>query len=54
VRKRIFLIEGEDRTFLAVVTRRRLMNQVLAEWSEDEVLALFRLTRQYANSLQQK
>ncbi|MDU7246382.1 MAG: helix-turn-helix domain-containing protein [Klebsiella pneumoniae] len=33
--------------------RRRLMNQVLAQWPEDEVQALFRLTRKYADSLQQ-
>ena len=26
------------------VARRRLMNQVLAQWPEDEVQALFRLT----------
>ncbi|MDU1900642.1 MAG: MarR family winged helix-turn-helix transcriptional regulator [Klebsiella pneumoniae] len=32
--------------------RRRLMNQVLAQWPEDEVQALFRLTRKYADSLQ--
>jgi hypothetical protein len=35
------------------VARRRLMNQVLAQWPEDEVQALFRLTRKYADSLQQ-
>jgi DNA-binding MarR family transcriptional regulator len=36
------------------VARTRLMNQVLAEWSEEEVEALFRLTRKYADSLQRK
>ena len=34
--------------------RTRLMNEVLAGWSQDDVLALFRLTRKYADSLQQK
>lgn len=36
------------------VARTRLMNQVLAEWTEEEVEALFRLTRKYADSLQRK
>jgi DNA-binding MarR family transcriptional regulator len=36
------------------VARTRLMNQVLAEWAEEEVAALFRLTRKYADSLQRK
>ena len=36
------------------VARTRLMNQVLAEWAEEEVEALFRLTRKYADSLQRK
>ena len=36
------------------VARQRLMNQVLATWSPEEVEALFRLTRKYADSLQQK
>ncbi|MEZ7215310.1 MarR family winged helix-turn-helix transcriptional regulator [Klebsiella spallanzanii] len=36
------------------VTRTRLMNQVLAGWTHEDVMALFRLTRQYADSLQQK
>ena len=34
--------------------RTRLMNEVLAGWAQDDVLALFRLTRKYADSLQQK
>ncbi|QLN48482.1 MarR family winged helix-turn-helix transcriptional regulator [Klebsiella grimontii] len=34
--------------------RTRLMNEVLAGWSQDDVLALFHLTRKYADSLQQK
>lgn len=36
------------------VARTRLMNQVLAGWTHEDVMALFRLTRQYADSLQQK
>lgn len=36
------------------VARQKLMNQVLAAWSPEEVAALFRLTRKYADSLQQK
>lgn len=36
------------------VARTRLMNQVLARWTHEDVMALFRLTRQYADSLQQK
>ena len=36
------------------VARQKLMNQVLATWSPEEVEALFRLTRKYADSLQQK
>lgn len=36
------------------VARQKLMNQVLATWSPEEVAALFRLTRKYADSLQQK
>ncbi|WBW59395.1 MarR family winged helix-turn-helix transcriptional regulator [Klebsiella electrica] len=36
------------------VARTRLINQVLAEWAEEEVAALFRLTRKYADSLQRK
>ena len=36
------------------VARQRLMNQVLAAWSPEEVEALFRLTRKYADSLKQK
>lgn len=36
------------------VARTRLMNQVLAGWDETDVRALFRLTRQYADSLQRK
>ncbi|MDU4079923.1 MAG: MarR family winged helix-turn-helix transcriptional regulator [Klebsiella pneumoniae] len=42
-----------DRRISEVTARRRLMNQVLAQWPEDEVQALFRLTRKYADSLQQ-
>ena len=34
--------------------RQKLMNQVLANWSPDEVQALFTLTRKYADSLQQQ
>ena len=36
------------------VARQKLMNQVLATWSPEEVAALFHLTRKYADSLQQK
>lgn len=36
------------------VARTRLINQVLAEWAEEEIAALFRLTRKYADSLQRK
>ena len=36
------------------VARQKLMNQVLATWSPEEVATLFRLTRKYADSLQQK
>ncbi|BBV76892.1 MarR family transcriptional regulator [Raoultella planticola] len=36
------------------VARTRLINQVLAGWAEEEVAALFRLTRKYADSLQRK
>ncbi|HHG8772564.1 TPA: MarR family winged helix-turn-helix transcriptional regulator [Raoultella planticola] len=36
------------------VARTRLLNQVLATWEEEEVAALFRLTRKYADSLQRK
>ncbi|EMJ5848866.1 MarR family winged helix-turn-helix transcriptional regulator [Klebsiella aerogenes] len=51
----VMLSEKGQRMIDAIaVARRRLMNQVLAGWSEDEVLALFRLTRKYANSLQRK
>ncbi|HCD8029469.1 TPA: winged helix-turn-helix transcriptional regulator [Klebsiella aerogenes] len=51
----VMLSEKGQRMIDAIaVARRRLMNQVLAEWSQDEVLALFRLTRKYANSLQRK
>ncbi len=46
--------KGQRMIDAIAVARRRLMNQVLAEWSQDEVLALFRLTRKYANSLQRK
>ncbi|AKK80003.1 MULTISPECIES: MarR family winged helix-turn-helix transcriptional regulator [Klebsiella] len=46
--------KGQRMIDAIAVARRRLMNQVLAGWSEDEVLALFRLTRKYANSLQRK
>ena len=34
--------------------RTRLMNEVLAGWTQEEVMALFRLTRKYADSLQLK
>ena len=34
--------------------RTRLMNEVLAGWTQEEVKALFRLTRKYADSLQLK
>lgn len=34
--------------------RQKLMNQVLANWSPDEVQTLFTLTRKYADSLQQQ
>lgn len=34
------------------VARQRLMNEVLASWSPEEVAALFQLTRKYADSLQ--
>ncbi|MFU0922690.1 MarR family winged helix-turn-helix transcriptional regulator [Kluyvera sichuanensis] len=34
--------------------RQKLMNQVLANWSPEEVQALFTLTRKYADSLQQQ
>lgn len=51
----VMLSEKGQRMIDAIaVARRRLTNQVLAEWSQDEVLALFRLTRKYANSLQRK
>lgn len=46
--------KGQRMIDAIAVARRQLMNQVLAGWSEDEVLALFRLTRKYANSLQRK
>lgn len=36
------------------IARQKLMNQVLAAWSPEEVEALFTLTRKYADSLQQK
>ncbi|MFJ2973588.1 MarR family winged helix-turn-helix transcriptional regulator [Kluyvera sp. NPDC087067] len=35
------------------IARQKLMNQVLAGWKAEEVEALFKLTRQYADSLQQ-
>lgn len=44
---------GQQMIDSIAVARRRLMNQVLAQWPEDEVQALFRLTRKYADSLQQ-
>ena len=34
--------------------RTRLMNEVLAGWTQEEVMALFRLTRKYADSSQLK
>ncbi|MFU0886654.1 MarR family winged helix-turn-helix transcriptional regulator [Kluyvera sichuanensis] len=34
--------------------RQKLMNRVLANWSPEEVQALFTLTRKYADSLQQQ
>ena len=43
---------GQQMIDRIAVARRRLMNQVLAQWPEDEVQALFRLTRKYADSLQ--
>ena len=43
---------GQQMIDSIAVARRRLMNQVLAQWPEDEVQALFRLTRKYADSLQ--
>lgn len=36
------------------IARQKLMNQVLAAWSPEEVETLFMLTRKYADSLQQK
>lgn len=45
---------GQQMIDSIAVARRRLMNQVLAQWPEDEVQALFRLTRKYADSLQQR
>jgi len=36
------------------VARQTLMNKVLAGWSPEEAEALFRLTRKYADCLQQK
>ena len=36
------------------VARQKLMNQVLATWSPEEVAPLFRLSRKSADSLQQK
>ncbi|WEJ85779.1 MarR family winged helix-turn-helix transcriptional regulator [Kluyvera intermedia] len=36
------------------IARQKLMNQVLAAWSPEEVETLFTLTRKYADSLQQK
>ena len=36
------------------VARQTLMNRVLANWSPEEVQALFTLTRKYADSLQQQ
>lgn len=36
------------------IARQKLMNQVLAAWSPEEVESLFTLTRKYADSLQQK
>ncbi len=44
---------GQQMIDSIAVARRRLMNQVLAQWPEEEVQALFRLTRKYADSLQQ-
>ena len=44
---------GQQMINSIAVARRRLMNQVLAQWPEEEVQALFRLTRKYADSLQQ-
>ncbi|TBQ30057.1 MarR family transcriptional regulator, partial [Klebsiella quasipneumoniae subsp. similipneumoniae] len=41
---------GQQMIDRIAVARRRLMNQVLAQWPEDEVQALFRLTRKYADS----
>ena len=47
---------AKDRRMITRIAqaRTRLMNEVLAGWSQDDVLALFRLTRKYADSLQQK
>ncbi|STU51626.1 putative regulatory protein MarR [Klebsiella pneumoniae] len=41
---------GQQMIDSIAVARRRLMNQVLAQWPEEEVQALFRLTRKYADS----
>lgn len=46
--------QGREIFDAIAVARQKLMNQVLAAWSPEEVEALFRLTRKYADSLQQK
>lgn len=46
--------QGREIFDAIAVARQTLMNQVLAAWSPEEVEALFRLTRKYADSLKQK
>ena len=49
-------LSEQGRAIFAQIARARqkLMNQVLANWSPEEVQALFTLTRKYADSLQQQ
>nr|VUD31793.1 transcriptional regulator [Raoultella sp. NCTC 9187] len=49
-------LTGQGQTLIEriALARTRLMNQVLMDWTQEDVLALFRLTRKYADSLQQK
>lgn len=49
-------LTGQGQTLIEriALARTRLMNQVLMYWTQEDVLALFRLTRKYADSLQQK
>ncbi|WP_393969748.1 MarR family winged helix-turn-helix transcriptional regulator [Kluyvera intermedia] len=51
----VTLSENGQAIFDAIaIARQKLMNQVLAAWSPEEVESLFTLTRKYADSLQQK